>query len=52
MTRVEELVLAAAFAREMQDRATVDNSGAEESLETALWEVECFRQAVRDRKRR
>ena len=53
MSPVEQAVLAAAFAREMKARPypSTDNSGAEAALETALWEVQCFRQALRDRKK-
>lgn len=50
MSEVERAVLAATFAREMDKRSAADNSSAEESLDVALWEVQCFRQAVRERK--
>jgi transcription termination factor NusB len=51
MSPIERAVLAATFAREMEGRSTPDNRAAEEALEVALWEVQCFRQALRDRKK-
>ena len=52
MSQVERAVFAAVFAREMDTgRPAPDNSNAEAALETALWEVQCFRQALRDRKK-
>lgn len=53
MTPAEIAVLGAVFAREMREHApTVDNAAAERSLDAALWEVMCFRQALRERPRK
>jgi hypothetical protein len=52
MTQAELAVFAACYASELARRApSIDNAAAEESLEGALWSVECFRQALRSRKR-
>lgn len=51
MTPAELAVFAACYAQELERRApTVDNAAAEEALDGALWSVECFRQALRERK--
>ena len=50
MTETERAVLAACFAQELVGRNSVDNAAAEVALDAALWSVECFRQALRDRK--
>ena len=49
MSHAETAIFAAAFSRAMHGRSTPDNRAAEEALESALWEVQCFKQAVRDR---
>lgn len=55
MTAAELAVFAACFAVDMERRSSrnpsVDNANAEEALESALWSLECFRQALRERKR-
>ena len=50
MPEVERAGLAAAFAREMMHAASTNNEAAEEALEVALWEVQCFRQALTERR--
>ena len=49
MSATESAVLAAAFAREIEKWTSTDNGAAERALETALWELRCFKQAVRER---
>lgn len=50
MSQVEAAVLAAAFAREIDKWTSTDNGAAEKALEVALWELACFKQAVRERR--
>lgn len=51
MTETERAVFAALYAQAHERlEPAADNSAAELSLEEALWGVECFRQAVRERK--
>lgn len=50
MSPVEAVVLGAAFSREIAKHSATDNSAAETALDAALWELACFRQAVRERK--
>ena len=49
MTETERAVFAACFALELDKRTSHDNSAAEEALDAALWSVQCFRKALRDR---
>ncbi len=51
MTDTERSVFAACYAQELaRQRPAVDNSNADSALDAALWSVECFRQALRERK--
>jgi hypothetical protein len=51
MTDTERAIFAACYAIEFDKRPSVDNAAAEEALEEALWAVECFRQALKERVR-
>ena len=47
----ERAVFAACYAASLaRQPASVGNEAADAALEDALWSVECFRQALRERK--
>jgi hypothetical protein len=50
MTDTERAVFAACYGHALQRRSATDNSAHEGALDAALWDLECFRQAVRERK--
>lgn len=56
MSRAEAAVFGAVFAHERErelsiiDESHTENIAAENALDAALWALQCFRQAVRERK--
>lgn len=49
MNVTERMIFASVFAAVYAGRVSTGNEAAEDALEQALWSVECFRQALRDR---
>ncbi len=50
MNDTERAVFAACYAAALARHEAVGNEAADAALEEALWDVECFRQALRERK--